>query len=215
MPISFPLSVQCPNASCPVDVFSEDITNQQWPANFSNAIIFKPGALLGQCPTCSTATRAVGQVLTFFRGVLERVDDYEELRNAWNIRFTHCITDSQEYGSDSEHMNSKLFFEAARVGDSNRIWIVQSGCIVRQDRGESFTFETMPFNVENPPEISGQINYGEFRDAVERYFRLLVGPEGVAVRIGANVTNLRISEQQVFHEHWAIVRSSSEVSSPW
>ncbi|MGI4884146.1 MAG: hypothetical protein ACRYFR_04225 [Janthinobacterium lividum] len=215
MPISFLLNVQCPNPNCPVDVFSEDITDQHAPDNFSGAFIIPPGALLGQCPTCSTASRATGEILTFFRGQLERTDSYGEMQNAWNIRFTHCITDSQEYGSDSEHMNSKVFFQAARVNDADRVWIIQSSCIVRQDQGESFTFETMPFNVENPTELIGQINYGEFRDAVERYFRLLIGPEGVAFRIGQNVTNLRIGSQQMFHNHFAVVRNSGEVSSPW
>ena len=49
-------------------------------------------------------------------------------------------------------------------------------CNVRQPYGESFSFEKDPIEVEAPDEIKKIINYGQFRDEVENYFRKAVGP---------------------------------------
>jgi len=100
------------------------------------------------------------------------------------ITFNKCVQDSQEYGSDNEHMVSKVFFSLNGKDYE---------CIIRQPYGESFSFENDPVEVESPDELKKLMNYGQFRDEVEKYYRNLVGSQAKAIGIhggqGIRMTN--------------------------
>jgi hypothetical protein len=99
------------------------------------------------------------------------------------LTFSKCIQDSQEYGSNNEHMVSRVYFSI----DGQEF-----ECNIRQPYGEDFSFETTPIEVETPEQLRKRVNYGEFRDAVESYFRGLVGSSASGIRISGKSTNIRM-----------------------
>src|SRR5882672_7037844 len=99
------------------------------------------------------------------------------------VTFTKCIQDSQDYGSDDEHMASRIFFDL-EVDGQPRLGLHVD---VKQVVGSSY--ETGDIEVGRPVGYRGPFNYIAFRDAVERYFRSLVGSAGSGIRItgGSNI----------------------------
>jgi hypothetical protein len=58
--------------------------------------------------------------------------------------FSKIMQDSQVYGSNNEHMISRIFFSL----DGK-----EYECNVRQPYGENFSFENDPIEVETPDEL--------------------------------------------------------------
>lgn len=105
--------------------------------------------------------------------------------------FKKCIQDSQEYGSDNEHMVSRIFFEIDGT---------EFECDVRQPYGESFSFDEDPIEVEAPKGLKNKINYGQFRDEVEKYYRQMVGSSARMINIGGS-KNVRMQNNTFFLEY--------------
>ncbi len=100
------------------------------------------------------------------------------------IKFTKCIQDSQIYGSTNEHMMSRIFMEV----DGK-----QYTCDIRQPHGSNFSFENDPIEVDPPANLQPLMNYEQFRNAVEEYYRNLFGKEGAFVKIAAmSAKNIRM-----------------------
>lgn len=99
------------------------------------------------------------------------------------VTFKKCIQDSQEYGSDDEHMVSRIFFDVDIDGEKYEELCVD----VKQTVGSDF--ETSPLEVGIPKDYQGALNYQAFRQAVEAYYRSLVGSQARGIRIsgGANI----------------------------
>lgn len=93
------------------------------------------------------------------------------------LTFHKCIQDSQEYGSDDEHMVSRVFFDLEIDGQKYPNLFVD----IKQTVGGSF--ETTPIEVAVPEGYKGPFNYQAFRDAVEEYYRSLVGSKGSVLRV--------------------------------
>jgi hypothetical protein len=93
------------------------------------------------------------------------------------ITFTRCVQDSQDYGSDDEHMISRVFFDLDVDGRAYTALYVD----IKQAVGSDY--ETGDIEVGMPTGYSGPFNYFAFRDAVERYYRGLVGSAGSGIRI--------------------------------
>lgn len=99
------------------------------------------------------------------------------------VTFNTCIQDSQDYGSDDEHMVSRLFF-TMRFQD-----IVKDGVTdIKQVVGSEF--ETTPLEV-TPPQGFNMLNYEEFRKSAETYYRSCIGGQGSVIRI-ENCANVRM-----------------------
>jgi hypothetical protein len=99
------------------------------------------------------------------------------------VHFRECIQDSQEYGSDDEHMVSRVFFDL-EVGDT----VVEGlHADIKQVAGGSF--EADPIEVGSPrgPSYRGPFNHQAFRDAAEEYYRRLVGSRGVVQIVNSTV----------------------------
>ena len=111
------------------------------------------------------------------------------------IIFNKVIQDSQEYGSDNEHMISRVFF----TFDGKEF-----SCNVRQPYGESFSFEKDPIEVDSPEDLKNMINYGEFRDEVEKYFRMAVGSNARGVNIDGG-KNIRMKNNTIIINHKALI----------
>ena len=97
------------------------------------------------------------------------------------VHFERCIQDSQTYGSDDEHMVSRVFF-SINVGGTDYPGLSVD---VKQSVGEDFEAATL--EVSRPHGFP--LFYAPFREAVEAYYRSLVGKSGRGIRIagGKNV----------------------------
>ncbi len=118
--------------------------------------------------------------------------------------FSKCIQDSQEYGSTNEHMISRIFFSI----DGK-----EYECNVRQPYGENFSFENDPIEVESPEELKKLINYGQFRDEVENYYRKMVGANANGIRIQGG-TNIRMYSNTFIIPHTATIDKAG-MSGAW
>jgi len=99
------------------------------------------------------------------------------------VIFRKCIQDSQEYGSDDEHMVSRVFFDF-QIGDK-----IYENLYVDVKQTVGSNFESAPLEVGVPQNYKGPFNYSAFREAVEKYYRGLVGKQGVGIHIegGRNI----------------------------
>ncbi|MBZ5552634.1 MAG: hypothetical protein LAO21_07940 [Acidobacteriia bacterium] len=103
------------------------------------------------------------------------------------VMFHKCIQDSVDYGSDDEHMVSAVFFDLETNGQVHPDLSVE----IRQMVGGG------PMDVGDPKGYAGPINRTAFRQAVEAYFRELIGPEGSEDAQGGRLQNNIFLEDKV------------------
>jgi hypothetical protein len=94
------------------------------------------------------------------------------------VTLTRCIQDSQDYGSDDEHMISRVFFKM----DIDGRHYSDLHADIKQVVGSNY--ETGDIEVSHPRGYTGPFNYTAFRDAVEVYYRRLVGSAASVMRPG-------------------------------
>ncbi|GAA4888825.1 hypothetical protein GCM10023311_10980 [Flaviramulus aquimarinus] len=99
------------------------------------------------------------------------------------IRINYCSAriNSQVFGSNNEHMISIVYFTIDGVSYES---------VLRQPfGGKDFSFEKDPIEVEVPEELKKNLNYEQFREVTEQYFRKLVGANALLFRIsgGSNI----------------------------
>ncbi|TAN44401.1 MAG: hypothetical protein EPN22_06810 [Nitrospirae bacterium] len=99
------------------------------------------------------------------------------------ILFHKCLQDAQEYGSNDEHMVSRIFF-SLKFPDKQINDLYTDIKLAVGDQYEGGSIE-----VGKPQGYSGPLNYSAFREAVEKYYRHLVGSSASAIRIsgGSNI----------------------------
>jgi hypothetical protein len=102
--------------------------------------------------------------------------------------FRKCIQDSHDYGSDDEHMISRVFFTLEVEG--KRYDGLHAD--VKQTVGSSY--EDGPLEISSPrgARYEGPFNYEAFRAAIEKYYRSLVGSSATGIRIGSGARNIRM-----------------------
>jgi uncharacterized protein YktA (UPF0223 family) len=135
------------------------------------------------------------------------------------ITFHKCIQDSQEYGSDDEHMVSRIFFsiEVTKEQDSE-VEVEEYDDLyadIKQVIGGKF--ERSPIEVSFPylssgEPYSGVTDYQAFRNAAEDYFRGLVGTKASGIHI-EGVSNIRMSNNLLMKEHSVDFEASDARSS--
>ena len=102
------------------------------------------------------------------------------------IQFHKCILDSQDYGSDDEHMVSRVFLTLETEGRTYADLTVD----LKQAVGESF--EGGVLEVSLPRGYDGSVNYLKFRDAVEAYYRRRVGSQASGGMHISGASNIRM-----------------------
>lgn len=105
--------------------------------------------------------------------------------------FTHIIQDSQDVGSDDEHMVSRVFVDI-EVGGK-----VQRGLEVSIKQAVDSSYEGADIEVGFPRGYKGPLSYNVFREHVERYYRDSFGASGRAVHFGPDTTGLRMRDNLV------------------
>ena len=101
------------------------------------------------------------------------------------VTFRKCVQDSQEYGSNDEYMASRVFFDLEINGKKYENLYSNIKQVVGGD------FEKDPLEVGTPENYKGPLNYQAFREAVEDYYRSLVGSKGHGIHIEGG-TNIRM-----------------------
>ena len=108
------------------------------------------------------------------------------------IIFYKCIQDSQDYGSDDEHMVSRVFFDL-EIGEETfeglYANIKQAVC---GDYDTGPIYDTGSIEVSQPFGYEGAFNHHAFRDCAEKFYRSCVGSEGTGIRIGEGAQNIRM-----------------------
>jgi hypothetical protein len=102
------------------------------------------------------------------------------------VRFRACLQDSQEYGSNEEHMVSRVTLTLEAEGRRYPDLMVD----VKQSVGSDF--ETAPLEVSRPHGYDGHLDYAAFRQLVEAYYRSLVGTQGSTIRIAPGAQRIRM-----------------------
>ena len=103
------------------------------------------------------------------------------------ITFKKLVQDSQEYGSDDEHMVSRAYFSIEIEGSKyNNVYVD-----IKQPVGSDF--ESTLLEVSMPYGYNGPFNYEAFIDATESYYGSLVGSYGSGIEIQSG-RNIRMQE---------------------
>ncbi len=100
------------------------------------------------------------------------------------IIFNKCIQDSQDYGSDDEHMVSRVFFNL-EIGEETF-----EGLSANIKQAVGGDYDTGPIEVSQPFGYEGAFNHHAFRDCAEKFYRSCVGSEGTGIRIGKGAQNI-------------------------
>lgn len=109
------------------------------------------------------------------------------------ITFNKCIQDSQDFGSNDEHMVSRVFFVLEVEGRSHTGLYAD----IKQSVGGNFDVDRI--EVSRPERYRGPLNYEAFRNAVENYYRGLVGSQGTGIRI-SGASNVRMRNNTFIRE---------------
>ena len=88
-----------------------------------------------------------------------------------------CQQISQALGSNDEHMISRVFFSLDIGGKKTD----NLHADIKQTVGSDF--EKSNFEISPPEEYKGQLNYSDFRNSIESYYRSLVGSQGGGIRV--------------------------------
>lgn len=109
------------------------------------------------------------------------------------VKFTRLIQDSQDYGSDDEHMVSRAFFDLS-IGDKK---YENLSVDIKQQVGSDF--ETSLLEISSPNGYNGPFNHQEFQSVVEKYYRSLVGSAGSGIHISGG-SNIRMRNNTFIQE---------------
>ncbi len=123
------------------------------------------------------------------------------------VHFHKCIQDSQDYGSDDEHMVSRVFLTLEAGGKTYPNLTVD----IKQTVGAKF--ESSPLEVSPPKGYKGSYNYAAFRQVVEQYYRGLVGSKGRGIRIEGG-SDIRMRNNTFVQPHTATFEYT-DTSAAW
>ena len=125
------------------------------------------------------------------------------------VHFHKVIQDSQDYGSDDEHMVSRVFLTLEAGGKTYPNLTVD----IKQTVGA--TFETSPLEVGPPKGYRGSYNYAAFRELVEQYYRGLVGKKGRSIGMpGVGGSYIRMRNNTFNQPHTATFEYT-DTSAAW
>ncbi len=119
------------------------------------------------------------------------------------VVFHKLIQDSQDFGSNEEHMISRAFFSIEVDGNETQ----ESHVDIKQSIGSEF--ESSPLEVSKPADYNGPFNYEAFRNATENYYRSLVGSQGSGIKISGG-GNIRMRNNTFVQEAHANIEVSIE-----
>jgi hypothetical protein len=102
------------------------------------------------------------------------------------VRFSKLIQDSQDFGSTEDHMVSRVFFTLEIGGENLGPFYAD----LKQVVGGDFAHDEI--EVGPPVGYEGTLDHQKFSDAARKYFSMLVGSQGSAVRVGPDARRSNI-----------------------
>ncbi len=120
------------------------------------------------------------------------------------VTFQKLITNSQEYGSNDEHMVSRAFFNVEIDGHVAEEVYVD----IKQTIGTDF--EAEPLEIGPPVGYNGPFNHEKFRGEVEEYYRGLVGSQGSALHITVRGKKILMQNGEYFQQKQVEIELSQE-----
>lgn len=121
------------------------------------------------------------------------------------VTFTKLLQDSQDLGSDDEHMVSRAYCMVDAEGQQYETYMD-----IKQPVGGNF--EADELEVSLPAEYSGPVNYAAMRAAAEEYYRSLVGSSGSGIRV-EGASSVRMRDNTFIQTHAVQVDFSNEGAS--
>jgi hypothetical protein len=116
------------------------------------------------------------------------------------VRFTECRQNSQEAGTDDEHMVSRVFFNIEVDGTQRGDYYVD----LKQTVGSTMVEGLI--QVPWPTAYKGPWNQETFANAVREYFGQCVGPTASVVQIGSGAIAM--------HETRFVVTKTTKFTAP-
>src|SRR5260370_36415139 len=105
------------------------------------------------------------------------------------VTFHTCVQDSQDYGSDSEHMISRVFFSLREDGAEKGRFFAN----LKQTVDSDFLTGTIevgpPIHQRGGENYDGAGDHQAFSDCATRCFCGLVGSSGAGICVRAGATN--------------------------
>ncbi|MBI2866412.1 MAG: hypothetical protein HYX99_03520 [Chloroflexi bacterium] len=133
-----------------------------------------------------------------------------------NVRivFQRCHQDSQDYGSDDEHMVSRVFFLIEVNGKQGQDSPYHAD--IKQVVGGQFEHDSievsLPYGASGES-YRGPMNYEAYRAAVEGYYRGLVGSGGTVIRIQGG-SNIRM-RNNMFSKPMVVSFDAADTAPQW
>lgn len=103
------------------------------------------------------------------------------------VHFKELIQDSQNFGSDDEHMVSRVFFDLQVDGKR----YPRAYANIKQTVGAA---ASGPIDVSPPAGYAGPFDHQKFQAEVEKYFRSIVGSPGSSSRRDRSGKIMRIRD---------------------
>ena len=122
------------------------------------------------------------------------------------VNISHCIQDSQEYGSTEEHMVSRVFHQITVDG-------VPKGnfyCGIKQVVGATYSSENMEVGL--PHDYRGPFNHQAYTDEIKGYFLRLVNSSGSMISLG-NAQKVRMMNNRFDIPHQFEFRAERPTAS--
>lgn len=123
------------------------------------------------------------------------------------VTLTRCVQDSHEYGSNDEHMVSRVFLQIGRPGGQ----VQDTFADVKQTVGASY--DAGPLEVGRPQAYKGPLDYARFQEEVGAYYRSLVGSTASAIKLAPGSTARM--QGNVFNKRHAFLMDVEEGGGGW
>lgn len=124
------------------------------------------------------------------------------------IYLEKLVQDSQELGSNDEHMVSRAFFTLEVDGEKHH------GLHANIKQPVGANFESDPLEVSAPSGYTGSFNHEAFQNIIEQYYRSLVGSTGSGISISGGASNIRM-QNNTFVQPAEAEFEVSEGSAGW
>lgn len=112
----------------------------------------------------------------------------------FKVIFHELIQDSQDFGSDDQHMVSRVFFSLYKQGQRVGDFSADLKQVVGSDA------ESGEIEVSSPHGYDGEFDHQSFSSVAIQYFRSLVGSTGSGIRIVGRVSGIRMRNNRFTRE---------------
>ena len=127
------------------------------------------------------------------------------------ITYTQLVQDSQEYGSDDEHMISRATFDLEFEGE------VYSNCTVDIKQTVGSDYDSGPLEVFNLQGYDGPNDVSKMQFNTEVLYRSLIGSQGSGINFDSNSSNIRMQNNtfNINRTFEYMIENSSTLSGGW